>query len=83
MTEKKEELPQCARECLSRGNLCSKVNCRMWVEYPEDQNCSLVSIYKNGAMTLDEVSKRLKVSLVRISQIEKQALNKLSKRIKM
>jgi DNA-directed RNA polymerase specialized sigma subunit len=55
----------------------------MWVDYEGDQNCSLVSIYHNGSMTLDEVSKRLKISLVRVSQIEKQALAKLSKRIKI
>jgi DNA-directed RNA polymerase specialized sigma subunit len=33
-------------------------------------------------MTLDEISKRIGVSLVRVSQIEKHALSKLSKRIK-
>ena len=55
----------------------------MWVDYDEDNNCSLVSIYHNGPMTLDEVSKRLKISLVRVSQIEKEALKKLSKRIKI
>ena len=33
-------------------------------------------------MTLDEVSKRFGISLVRVSQIEKQAIKKLSKRIK-
>jgi len=33
-------------------------------------------------MTLNEVSKRLGTSLVRVSQIEKQAINKLFKRIK-
>ena len=83
MTEKKEQIPECANKCMKTGDMCTKLNCRMWIDYPEDQNCSLVSIYKNGAMTLDEISKRIKVSLVRVSQIEKQALNKLSKRIKM
>ena len=33
-------------------------------------------------MTLEEVSKRIGVSLVRISQIEKEALKKIRKRIK-
>ncbi len=56
---------------------------RCWIDYPEDDNCIHVSIMKNGNMTLDEVSKRVGVSLVRISQIEKEALRKLSKRIKM
>ena len=55
----------------------------MWIDYEEDQNCSLVSIYENGAMTLEEVAKRMKISFVRVSQIEKKALEKLSKRIKI
>lgn len=56
---------------------------RCWINYPEDDNCIHVSIHKNGSMTLQEVATRLGVSLVRISQIEKHALKKLSKRIKM
>ena len=55
----------------------------MWIDYPEDNNCTLNSIQKHGPMTLAEVSKRLGVSIVRISQIEKAALKKLSKRIKI
>lgn len=60
---------------------CSKERC--WIDFPEDQNCIYVSISKHGAMTLDEVSKRLGISLVRVSQIEKEAMKKLSKRIKL
>mgnify|MGYP003121069384 FL=1 len=55
---------------------------RMWIDYPEDDNCALKSIEKHGAMTLEQVAKRLGISIVRVSQIEKAALNKLSKRIK-
>ena len=55
MTEKKEQIPECASKCMKTGYMCTKLNCRMWIDYPEDQNCSL----------------------------EKQALNKLSKRIKI
>ena len=33
-------------------------------------------------MTLDEIAKRLGISLVRVSQIEKEAIKKLYKRIK-
>jgi hypothetical protein len=56
---------------------------RCWIDYPEDNNCVNTAVKKHGSMTLEEVSKRLHVSLVRISQIEKQALVKLSKRIKI
>tara|TARA_B100001094_G_C17821177_1_gene618590 strand:- start:19 stop:240 length:222 start_codon:yes stop_codon:yes gene_type:complete len=61
---------------------CNEESCRCWIDYPEDDNCINVSIQKHGPMTLEQVAKRLKVSLVRISQIEKQALRKLYKRIK-
>lgn len=77
------QLPQCSKECMRDNKDCDVSSCRMWVDYGKDNNCSLVSIYHNGAMTLDEVSKRLKISLVRVSQIEKEALKKLSKRIKI
>ena len=55
---------------------------RAWIDYPEDNNCVFTAIEKHGAMTLEEVAKRLGISLVRVSQIEKQALKKLAKRIK-
>lgn len=56
--------------------------CRNRIDYPEDDNCVLESVRKHGNMTLEEVSKRIGLSIVRISQIEKLALKKLSKRIK-
>ena len=63
-------------------NLEEEEKPRMWIDYPEDDNCALKSIEKHGAMTLEMVAKRLGVSIVRVSQIEKQALKKLLKRIK-
>ena len=55
---------------------------KCWIDYPEDFNCIHVAIAKNGKMTLEEVAKRLSISLVRVSQIEKAALKKMHKRIK-
>jgi len=81
MTEE-EDKTFCSKQCLKEGKKCTIENCKYWIDYPEDQNCALVSIEKHGAMTLNEVSKRLGISLVRVSQIEKQALKKSSKRIK-
>jgi len=62
---------------------CGGPKSRCWVDYPEDDNCVHVTVSKNGAMTLENVAKRLGISLVRVSQIEKEALRKLSKRIKL
>jgi DNA-directed RNA polymerase specialized sigma24 family protein len=61
---------------------CSPETCRCWIDYPEDMNCALVAVEKHGALTLEETAKRLGISLVRVSQIEKQAMRTLSKRIK-
>ena len=61
---------------------CSKETCRCWIDYPDDNNCIYESIEKHGAMTLKEIAKRLDISIVRVSQLEKQALKKLSKSIK-
>lgn len=76
-----DELPICSKECMRDKKNCDKSSCRMWIDYEKDQNCSLVSIYQNGPMTLEEVAKRMHISLVRVSQIEKEAMKKLSKRI--
>ena len=62
---------------------CNGERNRCWIDYPEDNNCIYVSIEKNSAMTLQEIAARLGISFVRVSQIEKQAIKKLSKRIKI
>jgi len=64
------------------GQCCQNKNCRYWIDYPEDLNCVFVAVEKHGPMTLAETAKRLGLSLVRISQIEKNTLNRLSKKIK-
>ena len=78
-----ELLPECSRTCLASGESCLEDGCRYWIDHNEEQNCSLVSVYLNGNMTLKEISERLDISLVRVSQIEKKAVKKLFKRIKM
>ena len=72
MSDEQEKRPCCLEE-----------ECRCWIDFPEDDNCVNVAIEKHGPMTLDQISKRLGISLVRVSQIEKQALLKLRKRIKI
>tara|TARA_Y100000034_G_C6902501_1_gene417706 strand:+ start:121 stop:282 length:162 start_codon:yes stop_codon:yes gene_type:complete len=47
--------------------------------YEEDLNCSLISIEKNGAMTLREIADRLGVTYVRIKQIEDGAKLKIAR----
>lgn len=70
----------CKEECLNEALSCAKKDCKHWIAYDEDLNCSLIAIDKNGSMTLDEISKRLGLSLVRIKQIEEAAINKVKRR---
>jgi len=69
----------CAEVCSYRNTACAEEECRMWIDYEEDLNCTEIAIEKNGRMTLKEVGKRLDVSYVRVTQIEKDALKKLEK----
>ena len=69
----------CAEVCNHTNTPCVKEGCRMWINYTEDLNCTEIAIEKNGRMTLKEVGKRLEVSYVRVTQIEKDALKKLEK----
>jgi len=71
---------KCRNECINENLSCENKGCKHWIEYDQDFNCSLIAIDKNGAMTLDEISKRLGMSLVRVKQIEEAALNKVKKR---
>ena len=70
----------CLNECRKSQSPCSKNDCRHWIEYDSDLNCSVHSADIHGPMTLDEVSKRLGMSLVRVKQIEEAALIKLRKK---
>jgi DNA-directed RNA polymerase sigma subunit (sigma70/sigma32) len=73
-------MKQCVRECLERNYECDKNECRMWLDFEEDFNCSLIAIHKHGEMTLEQVGERIGVSFVRIRQIEQLALQKVKKR---
>ena len=71
---------ECAMECLINDSQCNKDKCRMWIDYKEDLNCTLIAVHNNkGPMSLEEVAKRFKLSIVRIKQIQDKALQKLRK----
>ena len=71
------------KECIyiSRKNkLCKNKDCRLYIKYKDDLNCTLVAVNKKPEMTLTEVAKRLGISLVRVKQIQDRALEKLQKK---
>ena len=72
-------MKNCSKICLDNGIECPFKECKHWIEFEEDLNCTLVSVDKNGAMSLREVADRLGVSFVRVKQIQDKAIKKLSK----
>lgn len=72
---------KCARTCIKNKKACRNEECRLWINYDDDLNCTLISVDNHGAMTLREIAKREGVSFVRIQQIEKKATAKLKKKL--
>ena len=70
-------LLQCSRKCKALKQSCPVKVCRQWIDFPEEYNCTLISIYENGPMTLRKVADRLGISFARVKQIETKALQKI------
>ena len=73
---------KCAASCIMNKFDCPEVECRMWINYEEDHNCTLIAVKKHGPMTLQEISERHGISIVRAKQILDATLVKLKKRLK-
>ena len=71
---------KCAALCMRKQKQCQEQECRLWIDYSEDLNCTLVAVRAHGAMTLAEVAKRLGYTPARILQIAKRALKKIALR---
>lgn len=69
----------CAEKCVKDKECCENKECRLWIEYGEDLNCTEIAIKKNGNMTLKQIGERLGISYVRVTQIEKEVLKKIQK----
>ena len=73
----------CMIDCINEEKSCENKECRQWIDYEDDHNCTLIAVEKHGNMTLHEISDRLGVSFVRIKQIEDKLIQKLSKKALM
>lgn len=71
------EIKGCSQACLDNDVECEFTDCKHWMNFGEDYNCDLVSIKRNGPLTLRQVGERLGVSYVRIKQIEDAAIKKI------
>ena len=72
---------ECTKKCLKESKSCENNECRNWIDYSDDLNCAVIAADAHGPMTLEEVAKRLDISLVRVMQIENGALVKMKKRM--
>ena len=73
-------LRPCSRKCIELEEGCPHQDCRMWIDYEEEYNCTLVSVYEKGSLTLRQVGERLGISFARVKQIEEKALLKMKRR---
>jgi len=72
----------CSKTCTKLDVDCPVEDCRYWIDFPADLNCTLIAVDRHGRMTLRETARRLGVSFVRIKQVQDKAVTKLSKRSK-
>lgn len=71
-------VPKCSKTCRDNNVSCPVEDCRYWIDFEKEHNCSLISVELNGPMSLVQVAERLNLSFVRVSQIESKIKKKLS-----
>tara|TARA_B100001250_G_scaffold388370_1_gene386573 strand:+ start:1048 stop:1299 length:252 start_codon:yes stop_codon:yes gene_type:complete len=72
-------LRKCSMECMKNNTNCREKDCRLWIDFEDEKNCSLIAIFENGPMTLRQIGDRIGVSFARVKQIETEALRKMKK----
>ena len=68
----------CKTATIIKNKPCEQCDCRLWIDYKEDLNCTLIAAEKNGPLNLREIADRLGISFVRVKQIQDSAINKLA-----
>jgi len=56
---------------------CNNKACRQWINCKQHQNCTIVAA-KRGTLLLQEIGDILSISRMRVCQIEKRIIEKLS-----
>jgi len=73
---------KCYEECRMKRQKCLVKDCRLWIDYSEDLNCTEIAVQKNGDMRLREIGERLNLTPSRIKQIENKAIAKVARNFK-
>mgnify|MGYP001191982596 FL=1 len=83
MSNKKKEdgLLDCSKRCIELNYSCHIKDCKHWINFSKDHNCTLVAVYNHGPMTLRQVAERIQLSFARVKQIETKAFQKIKKRL--
>lgn len=68
---------KCHELCEKYKVSCPNKECRLWIEYGEDFNCTNISVQKYGKLIFQDIGKRLNLTPSRIKQIENAALKKM------
>ena len=68
---------ECVEVCRKLNTSCPIKDCRYWIDYDEELNCVFETTRKNDSLTLREAAERLKISYVRVKQLQDQALIKI------
>jgi len=71
----------CYDECKKNKKRCKVKECRLWIDYPKDLNCTEIAVQKNDKLVFREIGNRLHLTPSRIKQIETAALKKLNSRL--
>ena len=72
---------KCFQMCVDADITCPVKDCRFWIDYKEDLNCTIVCANQNGPLSLREVADRMGVSFVRVKQVQDTTVGKFVKRL--
>lgn len=69
----------CFAEHDKRGIRCEKKNCRQWMKSDENLNCAVIASGRNDeGMTLQQIGDIFEITRMRVCQLEKASLQKIS-----
>jgi hypothetical protein len=75
-------MKNCLQTCKKLNVACPIKECRYWISYPDEYNCTFETVERNGALTLREAADRLGISFVRVKQIQDLAMKKIGHLLK-